>query len=344
MVMREFLSLQSKLVPDILHVMQKRLDILRRIYLQQPIGRRSLAASLNTTERILRGEVEFLKEQGLVRVETVGMFLSDQGLAVMESLEGLMKEVFGLSHLETELQQFLGVKRVVVVSGDSEEDELVKKELGRSASQYLMSIILEKEIVAVTGGSTLATMAEMMSENHRFPDVLFVPARGGMGENVEWQANQIAATCAKKVGAGYRMLHVSDILGAPAMQSLLEDPSINEIVTLIRSANVVVHGIGRALEMALRRKAPVDVLKKLEQGGAVGESFGYYFDQEGKIVYHMETMGLQLENVHKARVVIGIAGGKNKAEAIIATSRVGFQDVLIMDEAAAEGVLKRMRR
>ena len=53
--MREFLSLQLKLVPDMLQIMRKRLDILRRIYLQQPIGRRSLAASLDTTERILRG-------------------------------------------------------------------------------------------------------------------------------------------------------------------------------------------------------------------------------------------------------------------------------------------------
>jgi central glycolytic genes regulator len=52
---------------------------------------------------------------------------------------------------------------------------------------------------------------------------------------------------------------------------------------------------------------------------------------------------LQLENVQNSRVVIGIAGGKNKAEAIISTSKVGFQDVLIMDEAAAEGVLKLMR-
>ncbi|MEW9670295.1 sugar-binding transcriptional regulator [Ammoniphilus sp. 3BR4] len=338
--MREFLSLQLKLVPDLVEVMQKRLSILRNIYLQQPIGRRSLAASLNTTERILRAEVDFLKEQGLVHVESIGMSLTDLGLQVLESLESLIKDVYGLSDMEAELQKTLQVQRVIVVPGRSDESELDKKELGRAAAIHLLSILKEQDIVAVTGGSTIATMAEMMSSTRQFPDAIFVPARGGLGENVELQANQIAANCAKKLGAQYRMLHISDFLGASAYQSLQNDPYISEMLKLIRSSEVVVHGIGRAMEMAIRRNAPSELLKILEQGNAVGEAFGYYFNRNGQIVYHMETMGLQLEDVKQARYVIGLAGGINKAEAIYAIARVGFIDIMIMDESAAEGVLK----
>lgn len=338
--MREFLSLQLKLVPDLFEVMQKRLSILRNIYLQQPIGRRSLAISLDTTERILRGEVDFLKEQGLVRVESVGMFLTDTGLQVLESLEELIKDVYGLSDLESDVQKILNVKRVIVIPGKSDELDLNKKELGRTAAHFLLSILQENDVVAVTGGSTIAMMAEMMSSTKQFPNVLFVPARGGLGENVEYQANQIVANCAKKVGAQYRMLHVSDFLGSNAYQSLKNDPYISEMLTLIRSAQVVVHGIGRAVEMAIRRNAPQDVLKILEQGEAVGEAFGYYFDRQGNIVYRMETMGLQLEDVKNARQVIGLAGGAYKAEAIYAISKVGLVDVLIIDESAADGVIK----
>lgn len=338
--MREFLSLQLKLIPDLLEVMQKRLAILRNIYLQQPIGRRSLALSLNTTERILRGEVDFLKEQDLVHVESIGMFLTETGLQILESLEDVLKDVYGLSDLEAEVQHILQVKRVIVVPGKSDEFDLNKKELGRSAAHYLLSILKEDDVVAVTGGSSIAMMAEMMSSSKQFSNVLFVPARGGLGENVEFQANQIVANCAKKVGAQYRMFHVSDFLGASAYQSLQKDPYISEMLTLIRSSQVVVHGIGRAVEMAIRRNAPQDVLKILEQGQAVGEAFGYYFDRAGNIVYRMETMGLQLEDVKNARLVIGLAGGDYKAEAILAISKVGLVDVLIIDEAAADGVIK----
>jgi central glycolytic genes regulator len=338
--MRELLSLQLKLVPDLLEIMKTRLNILRHIYLQQPIGRRSLAVDLQTTERILRGEVDFLKDQGLVYVENVGMFLTDTGLEILNTLEGVIKEVYGLSDLESELQRILKIKRVIVVPGKSEDAEFEKKEMGRAAAQYLMSIMKDEDIVAVTGGSTLATMAEMLGGGHRFPNALFVPARGGLGENVEMQANNIAATCAKKVGAQYRMLHISDYLGGDAYQSLLQDPYIREILIQIRSAQVVIHGIGRAMEMAVRRNAAPEVLKKLEREKAVGEAFGYYFDREGQIVHRMETMGLGLEDVKKARQVIGIAGGKQKSEAIYAMSKVGFLHVLVMDQAAAEGVIE----
>ncbi|RKD22613.1 hypothetical protein BEP19_10150 [Ammoniphilus oxalaticus] len=338
--MRDFFSLQLKLVPDLIHVMQRRLHVLRNIYLQQPIGRRSLAASLNTTERILRGEVEFLKEQGFVRVENVGMSLTDEGLTTLESLESMIKDLYGLSEYETKLQEILNVKRVIVAPGQSAMSDLDKKELGRTAASLLLSVLSEDDIVAVTGGSTVAMMAEMMnSGSSLYPSVLFVPARGGLGENVELQASHIAARCASKLGAQYRMFHVSDFLGAAAYEMLQKDPYIREMLTLIRSAKIVVHGIGQAMEMAIRRKAPDEILTILKNGNAVGEAFGYYFDQDGNIVYRMETMGLQLEQIKSARVVVGLAGGAGKAKAIDAIAKSGLMDVLIMDESAAKGIL-----
>ena len=45
--------------------MQTRMQILQYIRLMQPIGRRNLSASLGMTERVLRSEVQVLKEQKL---------------------------------------------------------------------------------------------------------------------------------------------------------------------------------------------------------------------------------------------------------------------------------------
>ncbi len=49
----------------------------------------------------------------------------------------------------------------------------------------------------------------------------------------------------------------------------------------------------------------------------------------------MQTVGLRLEDIVKTEVVIGVAGGKSKGEAIAAIMRFGHNDVLVTDEAAA---------
>ena len=49
---------------------------------------------------------------------------------------------------------------------------------------------------------------------------LFVPARGGMGENVESEANTICAKMAESAMGNYRLLYVPDQLVAKPMRLL----------------------------------------------------------------------------------------------------------------------------
>ena len=63
--MQEILSLQKKIVPELVEVLDKRYSILRTIYYNQPIGRRVLANQLDLSERIVRSEINFLKSQNL---------------------------------------------------------------------------------------------------------------------------------------------------------------------------------------------------------------------------------------------------------------------------------------
>ena len=48
--MQEILSLQKKIVPELVEVLEKRYSILRTIYYNQPIGRRVLANQLDLGE------------------------------------------------------------------------------------------------------------------------------------------------------------------------------------------------------------------------------------------------------------------------------------------------------
>ncbi|MFD0589750.1 sugar-binding transcriptional regulator [Paenibacillus sp. GCM10027627] len=333
--MRQLIELQQQLVPDLLDVMRKRYMILHQVMLSDTIGRRTLASTLDMTERVLRAETDFLKEQGLLDIHAAGMKISELGKSLLEQLEPLYKSMFGLSELEEKLRGAYGLSQVVIVPGDSESSIQAKRELGRAAGQVLMGVLRPNDVVAVTGGTTIAQVANGLRASATAKDVWFVPARGGLGQSLDYQANTLASTMAKRTGGQYRLLHVPDHLGEEAFASLMQEPNIREIVEVIRSARIVVHGIGDAMVMARRRRLEGDAVSAIASEGALAEAFGFYFDRSGAVVHKMQTVGLRLEDIVKTEVVIGVAGGKGKGEAIAAVMRFGHNDVLVTDEAAA---------
>lgn len=338
--MRAFIDLQKKLFPDVLEVMQRRYYLLYYIQVMQPVGRRALAENVGLAERTVRTEIDFLSRQGAVEVTSRGMHLTYEGQNILEQLAEFNKEVTGINVLERQLKDKLHLEHVIVVPGDSDELEWVKQELGRSCVQYLKDRISPGQAIAITGGTTMATVAQMMSPLRHAEQCLFVPARGGLGEKVENQANTICAEMAKKARGDYRMLYVPDPLSEESYQTIIEEPSIKEVLDIIRNAEIVIHGVGDALTMAERRKTSPQQLEFIKAGKAVGEAFGYYFNTQGEIVHKVRTVGLQLEDLKKARHVIAVAGGKSKAQAIASYFQPGQSNVLITDEGAAQELIR----
>lgn len=342
--MRNLLEIQKQLLPDLMETLKRRYTILHQIMLSDIIGRRTLAASLNMTERVLRAETDLLKSQGLIEIESVGMRISDAGRRTLDLLEPIAKSLFGLDDLEEKIRSTYGLSKVIIVPGDCETSPFTKRELGRAGAKAFLGVLRGDDTIAVTGGSTLAEMAEQLTLplSLSYKNAWVVPARGGLGESMEIQANTIASTMAKRIGANYRLLHVPDLLSEDAYQSLGHDSNIGEIVQIIRRSRIIVHGIGDAMEMTRRRKLDEATVSEIQSEGAVAESFGYYFNEEGQVVHTMRTMGLRLEDIIRTEIVIGIAGGKRKAKAIHAMLRFGQEDILVTDEAAAAEIGKEI--
>ncbi|MCY9516360.1 sugar-binding transcriptional regulator [Paenibacillus apiarius] len=339
--MRDWLEIQKRLLPELIELLKKRYTILHQIMLSESIGRRTLATSLQMTERVLRAETDLLKAQGLIETDSTGMRISEEGRQLVKQLEPFMGELLGMRQLEESIRQAFGLKQVIVVPGNSDVSPAVKQELGQAACKALNSAMGKEDVVAVTGGSTLAAMADQLTSSSPLKGIWFVPARGGLGESLEHQANTIASTMAKRLGAQYRLLHVPDLLSEEAYQSLKQEPNIQDILQVIRQARIVVHGIGDALVMAKRRSVDDATVQQLVEAGALAEAFGYYFDRDGRVVHTMLTLGLRLEDISRTEVVIAVAGGKSKGEAITAVLRSGHEDILVIDEAAAEEVVNQ---
>lgn len=337
--MKDIIAIQRRIIPEAFEVLQKRYDILRSICTLQPIGRRALANHLSIGERIVRGEVEFLKNQGLIDITAAGMTSTKDGDEAFDKLKEVIYSIKGIKDLEDELKRKLKLNNVVIVQGDSEKDLYVLQEIGKETSRVIEALVKEKCIVGVTGGGTMSYVAKGLAQQTRDRGIVVVPARGGLGTRMEGQANTVAAEIAQKLKGSYHLLHASDTLSERILQSIMEDPKIQRVLELIKQVNLLVFGIGRADDMAKRRDLTPEALELLEEKGAVAEAFGHYFNLQGEIVYETRTIGIRYEDFLQIPFTVGVAGGSKKAQAIVAISKLKDSLYLITDEAAARVII-----
>lgn len=341
--MQEILALQKKIVPELIDILEKRYDILRTIYFNQPIGRRVLATELSLGERIVRTEINFLKEQNLIEINTPGMSVTEEGLRVVEQLNDFMYEIKGLNDIEEYIKNTLGLKDVIIVPGDVESNPYVLKELGKAASNYVKDIIKDNSIIAITGGSTVKELVEAFPKINNVSNVLVLPARGGMGRKMESQANTLAATLAQKVDGSYKLLHIPENVSQEVLDGLLKEKQIKDVIECIHKADILIYGIGNAIHMAEKRGTSEEFIEELRKDGAVGEAYGCYFDKHSKVVSENATIGIKISDAKKISTHIAVAAGKNKVEAIIAAEMNDSNAVLVTDEAAATKIVEIMK-
>jgi len=337
-VVKYLFKIQEKIAPELIFVVENRYNILRNIYYNQPVGRRILAEKTNITERIVRKELDFLCTRGLINISRSGAVITEDGLAFLPELDKYIKEIKGIKLLEEKLNKILGLDEVFIVPGILEHSTVVQ-EIGRFAARLVKKMLKDSDILAVTGGSTLAQVAYAMRESDRPMDITVVPGRGGLGEEVEIQANTISSTIAKKLGGNYHLLYVPDSIKEENVDRIINEPAIQRVLQCLKKANILLHGIGSAEVMAARRDMSEEEIKELLAKGAVAEAFGYYFSEKGQIVHITTSVGLHLEDLRYIDKVIVVAGAPEKARAILSVISPEYHDLLITDEFTAREML-----
>lgn len=338
--MSDLLKLGQILIPEAMSLLEKRYKILSNIALLEPIGRRALSTKVGLSERVVRAEIEFLKNHNLIDVLPAGMQITENGGEVVKNLKNLMDEVTGLSKKEDKLREILNCKKVIITKGDINKDELVKKQLGIEASNYLNSIMEDNSIIALTGGSTVKAVVDGFKSSKIKENLKIVPARGGIGRNVNLQSNTLVSRLAQKLNAKFKLLHAPDNITNETVEALMKEEEILSTVKLIRKSNIVIVGIGRADEMARRRNLSLKEVKKITENEAVGEAFGSYFNKDRKVISKRIALGMDIEDCSNKRQVIAVSGGSDKAEAILSIDFGSSSWVLITDEGAADRIIE----
>ena len=328
------IHLLKRIAPDWTDRIETRLSALSWIAAIQPVGRRQLASHMALPERDIRSAAEHLREAGLIETNAAGMKLTPEGAAIVAQAQALYRELRGLASIEADIARRYGVRRVLVAPGDCDETPGVFLPLGRAGAAELRGSLQPGWVVAITGGSTVASLVHEMPESGSL-GLTVLPARGGIGGNALTQASTLAQELARRVGGVHRMLHLPDDLPEPVAQALLQQPSVRETIALLEGADLLICGIGNAEESMRRRELGAEQTRLIRSKHPLAEAFGVFFAADGTPVYRAGM----LADFTGVRTMMAVAGGRNKAAAIAAVLRSGRIDTLITDEGAAKRLL-----
>lgn len=339
--MDSIIEAQIKLVPEMLELLQHRYRVLKIISVSGPIGRRPLCQLAGLSEREIRTMMDILRNLNLIHIAKEGTSITSEGAGVLIALEKTMEQWTERSSIAKRLVQLLGIKTVRVVAGDSDTDLTTKNYLGLEAATQFTAEIANGKIVAVTGGSSIAAIPPHIDKSSLSDELMFIAARGGVGTDIELQANVIAATFAQASGGSYNTFYYPETLSEGAHEAFRQEPSVVKMTQLYGETDCVLHGIGDAQAMAELRDSSVEDREMLKNCGAEGEAFGYYFDKDGKIVHRIRTIGVRTDHLERIPLIISVAGGHSKAKAILAyMASAPKQTILVTDEGAAFEMLR----
>lgn len=334
------LEFLMEFVPELQDLFIKRYEILKFIRGNERAGRRTIAQGMNISERVVRDEIEKLKNQNFISVSSLGIGIEEKGNRFLNELSSFYREINSRRSLGIEIEKLLGVKKVFVVESGTHIETV--ENLGAQAASIFETIISEGDLIGVTGGETIYSVSEsIVSRDEKF-DVTVIPARGSVGSQARFQANTIASRIANKLNAKLQLLPIPETVSKQAMEIFLSDSEMREAYEMLKSLDVLLFGIGRADVMLARRGINEEKSSKVLNCGAVSEAFGNYFNLKGDRVYSQESVGISLDKFLSIPKIIGVAGGVEKAQAIISISTLRPDMVLVIDESAAHEIIKEV--
>ena len=252
------------------------------------------------------------------------------------------------SSLEEKLERAFKLKEAVVVSDEGiDSAEAIKKKVAKAAALLLQRRIREKDIVAVSWGTTLAEVAKVLNPSFHL-NIEVVPLVGGVDDKGrDIHSNEVARRVSEAFGGRYYVLNAPVIVNNLVAKKALErEKSIKAVIEKAKSANMAVVGIGIPKPnstMVKRGYFSAKEFAELSKKGAVGDICTNFYDIQGDICEFSlddKRIGLGLKELKLIPNVIGIASGEEKAEAILGALRGGYINMLVTNKRVAEYLTK----
>ena len=254
--------------------------------------------------------------------------------------------------VERRLREVTGLTDAIVVSsaGVSGDDELQSR-TAQAAADYLTSLRPIPRTLGISWGRTLHDVSLHLKQGWA-PGVNVVQINGGVSLNKRaGTAATTAVTIAQKAQGAATLLPSPAILERLETKQAIEaDRAVAAVLEMGTSASAYLYSAGQADENSALVDSgylTTDQVSELVRKGAVGDIVGRYIDSNGNIVdpeLDERTVGIQLEQLRRAKTAIAVIAGGSKHAVAQAIVRSGLCSVLVTDEETANAILNDHNR
>ncbi len=235
--------------------------------------------------------------------------------------------------LEKTLMERYGLKDVFVVPAMPGRTE-INENIAKAAAMYVRDRLTENSFINIGYGDTPSRVLNNLATMAQEP-ISCVSLTGGVNY-------YLPDTRSNVFNAKLYLMPAPLLASSKEMaDAMRQEASVQEISRMVRLATVSVIGIGPMHETATIIKSGIlsrnDFLY-LSMKGAVGDVLSHFINKDGELVespVEDRLISTSLTTLRELKNVIGVAAGEAKVEAIRATLRGKYLDVLITDEPTA---------
>lgn len=252
-----------------------------------------------------------------------------------------------VTELQTQIMDKFGVENVFVSKSFVNDEDLIKKDVGRNLAEYLSEILKPEDILGISWGTTLGYVTNYL-KNHEDFNIKVVQLNGGVSKNTKSTGSiALLEKFSRAFSAEFHLLPLPTIVDSEEIVNVvLQDTTIENVIELGVQANIALFGIGQASKDNILYKAGYfseQYFDRLLKAGAVGDICSRYFDINGNLVdseLDNRTIGLQLNSLKEKEHSIGIAIGVEKMKAVYGALRGGYLNTVFMDDCLAKALLE----
>ena len=300
-----------------------------RLYYEDNRTQEQIARALNTSRPTVSRLLQQARGEGIVQIKIVDPRSTHHALA---------------EHLCQKFQ----LTEAIVIATDNDAHDVTRRRIGQATARYLERVLHSGDTVGVGWGRTLYEVVNALAPQ-RAARINVVPLIGGLGQIAPvFQVHDLARALADKFGGAWQNFYVPALVESDTVAaSLLRSTDVKTVAAQWNTLDVALVGIGNVAFEAEMQMLFVNYLNdetqtRLRDARAVGDICVRFFDAHGKPCPDTVRgiVCVELKQLKRARRVIGVAGGANKAEAILGALRGRFVNTLITDQFAAQRVLE----
>ena len=297
-----------------------------KLYYLDGATQAEIGKKLNLSRPTISRLLQFAREKNIVKISI------NDPLSNIEDLQHQLKEKYQL-------------KDVIISTPESNETAEILSSLGKATARYLDKKVKDNDVIGVSWGRTLVSVARQLIPNDR-KNVQVVYLKGTVANSTH---NNYVVEVTKCFNKCYHTQ--AQILPLPLIfenkqikEMVIKDKFINEILDTGKRTSVALFTVetteqdATLFELGYFNDQQIKTLQEKAAGGLVFR----FIDERGKIVddqLNDRTVAIALDDLKQARESVLIAGGMNKLKAIKAALAGKYANVLVTDSLVAQHLL-----